>query len=298
MTVTWTIKSLLNVTADYLEKKGIESPRLTSEVLLAHQLGVDRVYLYINFDRPLNQMEISGYRALIKRRLGREPLQYITGVQEFWSLEFAVDKRVLIPRPETELLVETCLDLVRTGPGDRGRPPGILDLCTGSGILAICLAKEIPEARIWATDVSEDALDLARQNAKTHGVLERIEFRQGNLWEPMRGKNIMFDIILSNPPYVALEDYNGLPPEVRNHEPRRALDGDLEGMKYLKKIIAGSVDFLEPGGWVLMEMAPDQTAMALDLIEGIDDYGERSRIKDYSHRHRVVAARKLPPHIT
>ena len=295
MTGTWTIKSLLRVTADYLEKKRIESPRLTSEVLLAHQLGVDRVYLYINFDRPLNQVEISGYRALIKRRLGREPLQYITGVQEFWSLEFAVDNRALIPRPETELLVETCLDRVRTGSLSEGRSPGILDLGTGSGVLAICLAKEIPEARIWASDVSKDALDLARQNAKTHGVLERIEFRQGDLWEPMRGQNVSFDMILSNPPYVASEDYNELPPEVLNHEPRTALDGDLDGMKYLEKIIAGSVGFLEPGGWVMMEMAPDQTARALDLIDGIDDYGERSRIKDYSHRHRVVVARKLPP---
>ena len=294
MTGAWTIKTLLKASTDYLEKKGIESPRLTSEVLLAHQLGVDRVYLYINFDRPLSRMEISGYRALIKRRLRREPLQYITGVQEFWSLEFSVDKRVLIPRPETELLVEICLSRVQNRIWADGRSPCILDLGTGSGILAICLAKEMPDARILATDVSRDALELARQNAEAHGVLGRIEFRQGDLWEPLRDQGILFDMILSNPPYVASEDYNQLPPEVRDHEPKKALDGDRGGMKYLEQIIAGSVEFLEPGGWVMLEMAPDQTPKALSMIDGIEGYGEKLRIKDYTHRYRVVAVQRQP----
>jgi len=294
MTESWTIKTLLQISTDYLEKKGIESPRLTSEVLLAHQLGVDRVNLYINFDKPLSQIEISGYRDLIKRRLRREPLQYITGIQEFWSLVFAVDKRVLIPRPETELLVETCLSHLQETDWRNGRSPRILDLGTGSGILAICLAKELPHARIWATDVSADALDLARQNAETHGVQGKIEFREGDMWGPVAGQNILFDMILSNPPYVALEDYDNLPAEVRDFEPEKALNGEKGGMKYIEEIIAGSLDFLEPGGWVMIEMDPNQTSKALGLIGTIGGYGKNFRIKDYTHSYRVVAAQRKP----
>lgn len=289
---SWTIKDLLKVTTNYLREKQIENPRLTAEILLAHQLNVDRVTLYLNFDQPLTEREISDYRTLIRRRLRREPLQYITGVQEFWSLDFVVDSRVLIPRPESELLVELALDRVKATALLENHAPRLLDLGTGCGALAISLAKEIQHAQIWATDISAGALELAGLNAKKHGVAERIEFRQGDLWKPLVNQGITFDIILSNPPYIAPEAFDDLPPEVRDYEPRLALDGQEGGTYYIEKIIMGGLDYINPGGWIILEMAPDQTEKAVRLMEQIKGYNEKSRIKDYSHRYRVVCARK------
>jgi release factor glutamine methyltransferase len=289
---TWAIKNLLKVTTDYLKEKQIENPRLTAEVLLAHQLNIDRMSLYINFDQPLNKSELSGYRLLIKRRLQREPLQYITGVQEFWSLDFIVDPQVLIPRPESELLVELAINQLKPPNAFENHPPKILDLGTGCGALAISLAKEVQEAKIWATDISSGALKLANLNAKKHGVADRIKFKHGDLWNPLINQDITFDIIISNPPYIACEEYNDLPPEVRDYEPRSALDGKENGMYYIEKILKGGLRFLNTEGLILLEMAPDQTNEALSLIGQIKDYGGSSRIKDYSHRYRVVMAQK------
>ncbi|MBC8461063.1 MAG: peptide chain release factor N(5)-glutamine methyltransferase [Deltaproteobacteria bacterium] len=289
---TWTIKNLLKVTTGYLQEKQIENPRMTAEVLLAHQLNIDRVTLYINFDQPLNESEISGYRSLIKRRLQREPLQYITGAQEFWSLDFIVNPQVLIPRPESELLVELAINQLKPPNAFENHPPKILDLGTGCGALAISLAKEVQEAKIWATDISSGALKLANLNAKKHGVADRIKFKHGDLWNPLINQDITFDIIISNPPYIACEEYNDLPPEVRDYEPRSALDGKEGGMYYIEKILKGGLHFLNTGGLILLEMAPDQTNEALSLIGQIKGYGESSRIKDYSHRYRVVMAQR------
>lgn len=289
---TWAIKNLLKVTTDYLKEKQIENPRLTAEVLLAHQLNIDRMSLYINFDQPLNESELSGYRLLIKRRLQREPLQYITGAQEFWSLDFIVNPKVLIPRPESELLVELAINQLKSPNAFENHPPNILDLGTGCGALAISLAKEVQEAKIWATDISSGALKIANLNAKKHGVADRIKFKHGNLWDPLVNQDIKFDIIISNPPYIACEEYNDLPPEVRDYEPRSALDGKENGMYYIEKILKGGLRFLNTEGLILLEMAPDQTNEALSLIGQIKDYGESSRIKDYSHRYRVVMAQR------
>jgi len=289
---TWAIKNLLKVTTDYLKEKQIENPRLTAEVLLAHQLNINRVTLYINFDQPLNESELSGYRSLIKRRLQHEPLQYITGVQEFWSLDFIVNPQVLIPRPESELLVELAINQLKPPNAFENHPPKILDLGTGCGALAISLAKDVQEAKIWATDISPGALKLANLNAKKHGVADRIKFKHGNLWNPLVNQGITFDIILSNPPYIACEEFNDLPPEIREHEPRSALDGKEGGMYYIEKILRESPRFLNHGGLILLEMAPDQTNKALSLIGQIKGYGESSRIKDYSNRYRVVMAQR------
>ena len=289
---TWAIKNILKVTTDYLKEKQIENPRLTAEVLLAHQLNIDRMSLYINFDQPLNKSEISGYRSLIKRRLQREPLQYITGVQEFWSLDFIVNPQVLIPRPESELLVELAINQLKPPNAFENHPPKILDLGTGCGSLAISLAKEVQEAKIWATDTSSGALKIANLNAKKHGVSDRIKFKHGDLWNPLINQDITLDIIISNPPYIACEEYNDLPPEIRDYEPRLALDGKKDGMYYIEKILKGGLHFLNTGGIIFLEMAPDQTNEALSLIGQIKGYGESSRIKDYSHRYRVVMAQK------
>ncbi|MBW2359023.1 MAG: peptide chain release factor N(5)-glutamine methyltransferase [Deltaproteobacteria bacterium] len=290
---SWIIKDLLKVTADYLKEKEIDSPRLTAEILLSHQLNTDRVNLYLNFDQPLTEKEISGYRSLIKRRLRHEPIQYITGSQEFWSLDFMVDPQVIIPRPESELLVEQAINRVGANFAPQNQSPKILDLGTGSGALAISVAKEVPQARFWATDLSAAALSLARSNAEKHGVSERIQFMRGDLWDPIINLDITFDIIISNPPYITSEEYNDLAPEVRDYEPRLALDGHEGGMYFIEKIIQGGLDYLSPGGWLIMEMSPDQTEKALVLVEQIKGYGEKTRIKDYSHIYRVVMAQKV-----
>ena len=288
----WTIKNLLKVTTDYLKKNKIDSPRLSAEILLAHQLNTSRVKLYLDFDRPLNDEEISGYRSLIRRRLNREPIQYLAGRQEFWSLEFIVGMEVLIPRPESELLVEQAIALCREERLTETRSPGILDLGTGCGALAISIARELENARIWACDISGDALNIADLNARKHAVESRIEFLQGDLWQPVMDQGLTFDIILSNPPYIDSDAFDHLAPEVRDHEPRLALDGREGGMFYIEKIIKKGTDYLNPGGWILLEMDPEQTQKAMGLIEENNLYGEKKRVKDYSHQYRVVMARK------
>lgn len=289
---SWIVRDLLHVTAEYLGEKGIDSPRLTAEILLAHRLSVDRVTLYLNFDQPLTENELSDYRTLIKRRLQREPLQYITGIQEFWSLEFVVTPQVLIPRPETELLVEQAIERLKAFPVEENHTPRVLDLGTGCGAIAISLAKAVQQTRIWATDISAGALKLARLNAEKHGVTEKIRFIQGNLWEPLLDQGKTFDIILSNPPYIAPEEFKGLSPEVRDYEPRLALDGREGGMHFIEKIISGAPAFMNTGGWIMLEMAPGQTEKALGLIGEIKNYGEKTRIKDYSHLYRVVMTQR------
>ena len=289
---TWTIKDLLKVTGEYLGKKGIESPRLSAEILLAHLLKMTRVDLYLNFDKPLDRTEIAGYRSLIKRRLKREPIQYITGKQEFWSMDFFVGPQALIPRPESELLVEEALRLVKERKTPENRGPKILDLGTGSGALAISIASELEEASIWASDISLEALEVAALNAKRHGVERRIEFVGGDLWEPFKTLGLTFDMIISNPPYIASDAIHSLMPEVRDHEPRLAIDGGVKGMHYIEKIILMGAGYLNSDGWLLVEMDPGQTPVALNLIDETACYRDKGRIKDYSHRYRVVWARK------
>jgi release factor glutamine methyltransferase len=288
------IKDLLQVSSEYLKEKGIPNPRLNAEVLLAHQLKVDRVKLYVRFDQPLTEAEISGYRTLIRRRLHREPLQYITGTQEFWCLEFLVSPHVLIPRPETELLVEQAISRITAHGRSGGDPVKVLDLGTGSGAIAVSIAGERPEAEVWATDVSSEALKMAGINAEKHGVRERIQFRLGDLWEAFNHDEVLFDVILSNPPYIAAEDYAELPPEVREHEPRVALDGHQGGTYFIEKIVQGAISHMKPGGWLMVEMAPGQTEEALKLIGQTKGYVEKDRLEDFSRRFRVVVARKGP----
>ena len=292
---SWTISRLLEVTVEYLKKKDIENPRLSAEILLAHQLHVNRLRLYLDYDQPLNEAEIAGYRSLIRRRLKKEPIQYITGIQEFWSLELEVNRHVLIPRPESELLVEQAVSLCN---GLEGSPqitnPGILDLGTGSGALAISLAGELKKACIWASDISSEALDQALLNAKKHGVEDRVRFILGNLWEPFNHGELTFDIVVSNPPYIASEDYETLPPEIRDHEPKVALDGREGGMFFIERIIERAPDYLHPGGWIILEMDPRQIGRAIRLIDECRCYGERKCIRDYGHHERVVVAQRVP----
>jgi len=288
----WTIQQILNVTTEFLRDKGIESPRLCSEVLLSHQLKKSRIELYLEFDQPLSSSEIAGYRSLIRRRLKREPLQYITGHQEFWSLEYLVNPAVLIPRAETELLVEEAIKLKKGNLLSDSSQPEILDLGTGSGAIAISLAKEIESAIIWASDISFEALTVARDNAKHHNLNGRIKFCQGDLFHPFSNSSIAFDIIISNPPYIANEAFETLPPEVRDYEPRVALDGHENGMHYLERIIEESGTYLRSGGWLLIEMDPDQTERALCLIDLTQSFSYKERLMDYQKKYRLIKAQK------
>lgn len=289
---SWTIKDLLEVTSNYLREKGVDSPRLSAEVLLAYQLKVDRVKLYLNFDQPLHEREIAVYRELIKRRLNREPIQYITGIQEFWSLDFAVNPQVLIPRPETELLVEQVISLRDKKKLTKSENLRVLDLGTGSGVLAIVIAREFSRASVWASDISSEALALARINAKKHGVEERIEFLHSDMWQGLIDSSLVFDVIISNPPYIVSDHIFSLAPEVRDHEPKSALDGGEQGMHFIKEIIREAPKYLDTSGWILLEMDPEQTAIAMELMDKNDDYVEKHRIKDYSGHYRVVVARR------
>ena len=288
----WTIGELLKVSADYLKQKGVEAPRLSAEILLAHQLRLPRIQLYLQYDQPLKDQEVEGYRSLIRRRLNREPIQYITGLQEFWSMEFKVNPRVLIPRPETEVLIEQAVSLGRETPSFREEGVQLLDLGTGCGALAVVLAREFEKARIFATDLSEEALEVARGNAETHGVQARIEFKTGDWFAPFAEEGILFHMILSNPPYIPSEAFGALSPEVREHEPRMALDGGEKGMADIHRILRDAGGFLHPGGWILMEMDPEQTLAAVRIIEETGRFDEHRRIQDYSRRYRVVMARK------
>ncbi|MFH1490407.1 MAG: peptide chain release factor N(5)-glutamine methyltransferase [Pseudomonadota bacterium] len=289
---TWTINELLKVSTGYLKEKGVDSPRLTAEILLAHLLNTTRINLYLHFDQPLREEEVSGYRSLIRRRLNREPVQYITGTQEFWSLDFAVDPRVLIPRPESELLIEQALGLYGAGRIPDVACPRILDLCTGCGVLAVSLAKEIKKAFLGASDISSEALQVARKNAERHGVAHRILFVQGDLLKPFGERPPTFDLILSNPPYIDSGTYGSLGPEVRDHEPRQALDGGDQGMFFVREIIRQCPGALKSGGWILMEMDPEQTPEALSLLDKSHRFSEKKRVRDHSRRFRIVMARK------
>jgi len=288
----WTIGELLKVSAVYLKQKGIDSPRLSAEILLAHQLHLTRVKLYLQYDQPLTEQEVEGYRALIRRRLSREPIQYITGIQEFWSMEFIVSPSVLIPRPETEVLVEQAVLLGQETPNLQEKGASLLDLGTGCGALAVALAREFEKAQVFATDISEEALRIARRNAERHGVMDRIDFKSGDLFMPFAAKGARFNLILSNPPYIPSETFETLSPEVRKYEPRSALDGREQGMVYITRILREAAGYLVPGGWILVEMDSEQIPKAIRVIEETGQFSEHRRIQDYSHRYRVVMARK------
>ncbi len=288
---SWTIKALLDVTSGYLHQKGVDAPRLAAEVLLAHLLECRRLDLYLRFDQPLSEEEVSGYRVLVRRRAAREPLQYICGRQEFWSLDFEVGPGVLIPRPETEHVVEHALALHDAG-GIPGRgAPRVLDLGTGAGVLAVCIAREVEGARVWASDISTEALERARRNARTHGVERRISWLAGDLFGPFqRAPGKTFDLVVANPPYVAEGDWEALAPEVRDHEPRRALDGGPGGMTLIRRILEEAPRFLSAGGRLLVELDPRQMDEALERVRLSGAYEHAEAVQDHTRRPRVLSA--------
>lgn len=248
---TWTTLSVLDWTTQRFTDAGITSARLEAQLLLSHVLQCSRTQLYMNFDKPLAEPELAGYRGLIKRRLGGEPVAYLIGEHEFWGLPLYVDPHVLVPRPDTETVVE----VIVAARSDKKAPCRVLDLCTGSGAIALALAKELPGAQVIATDVSAEAVAIARKNAERNKLAERIEVRHGDLFAPVAGET--FDIIASNPPYIASAVIATLSAEVKR-EPMLALDGGADGMAFYDRICREAMAHLAPGGMLVVEHGYDQ----------------------------------------
>ncbi|MGE0821278.1 MAG: peptide chain release factor N(5)-glutamine methyltransferase [Candidatus Binatia bacterium] len=287
-----TIVNTLAEAADALSSSGIASPRLDAEVLLAHTLGLNRSGLYTRLHDPLPESQAARFQELIQRRRHREPLQYITGVQEFWSLEFKVTPDVLIPRPETELIVETALQLLSPVPNPQSPIPSLLDIGTGSGCIAIALAKELPEAEIWATDISSAALAVAQENARRHRVAERLHFLQGDLFASFAEQGRHFTLMVSNPPYIAQSDLPRLQPEVCDWEPVLALDGGPEGLDYYTRLLHECPAYLAPHGYLVMEIGHGQHAPVLALVQQSRELTFCSSRDDYAGLERTVVVQR------
>jgi release factor glutamine methyltransferase len=284
----WTILKLLNWTTDYFEKNKVAEPRPSAEVLLAHLLSKDRLFLYLNYERPMEKEELSEFRTLVKRRLGGEPNQYITGMQEFWSLPFRVSPDVLIPRPETEVLLETVLEFL----GSPEREVRILDLGTGSGAIAVALARELGAIKIVATDWSMAAVKLAQENARLNQIDSRIHFVCADMFSAFSRSSAKFTVVATNPPYVSHAEFSNLSPEIRDYEPRDALDGGPDGLAAIRRIIKEAPTVLSHKGGLIMEMGAEQAENVSKLARDSQLYESYRIIKDYSGLDRVLLAVK------
>lgn len=284
----WTVLRLMRWSGEYLEAKGVERGRLDAEHLLGHALGVQRLQLYLQYDRPLLSEELNRYRPLLRRRAQREPLQYILGRAGFRELDLQVDGRVLIPRPETEVLVDEVLDWARA---HASGSLAALDLGTGSGAIALSLAHEGDFERIVATDISAAALEVARANAVAAELDETVEFREGSLFEPLHADE-SFDVVVSNPPYITEGEGRTLQPEVADWEPRSALVGGPDGLDVIRSIVAGAAAHLVSGGLLALEVGLGQAGPVVALLESAGDYDDARIRRDYTGRERMVLARR------
>ena len=283
-----TVLEVIQRSSEYLARKGVESPRLQIELLLAHVLQIPRLKLYLDFNRVLTESELETARDLIRRRAAREPLQYILGTTSFCGLDLLVSREVLIPRPETELLAEHAWEFLQQRALSGANAPRVLDFGCGSGCLAITLAVKVPAAQVAAIDVSEAALNVARQNALRHNVAERIQFYCGNGFAALP-QALLFDLLVSNPPYIPTPDIEKLEPEVREHEPRQALDGGIDGLDFFRRIAAEAPAFLAPQGHIMLEFGDGQEQAIRELF-----HRQQWRVgavhEDYSKAPRILIA--------
>lgn len=278
----FTVLEALKKTTEYLEKKGIESPRVNAEIMLAHVLKCKRLQLYLSFDRPLDENEKNLYRKFLQRRTNHEPVQYITGVVEFYGLEFHVNKSVLIPRPETEILVETIIKNIN-GKGIIN----ILDIGTGSGNIAVTLAKHLPNSKITAIDKSKDALETAIKNSELNDVEKQIDFIEFDILNNQKDFENIFDLIISNPPYVSKEEYNNLEPELNQYEPSIALTDFSDGFIFYKSISNQAKDLLNTDGKLFFELGAGQSKKVKEIMEQ-NNLRDIQIIKDYQNHDRVI----------
>jgi len=286
---TWTVGRLLQWTTQYLRQRGSGNPRLEAELLLAEAIGCTRIELYTSFDQVASEEVRARFRELVRRRAAGEPVAYLLGRKEFYSLPFHVTPDVLIPRPETELLVVALLDVVKEAGWDG--PLDICDVGTGSGILAVCAAKYLPTARVWAVDPSQKALQVARRNCQQHGVHDRVWLVAGDLLGWL-APQVRFHVILSNPPYVSEAEWQKLPREIREHEPRQALVAGPTGTELIARLAPQAAEHLLPGGWLLLEISP----MIHDHVQAIFQQDSRWQLGptlfDLARLPRVIQAQR------
>jgi release factor glutamine methyltransferase len=296
----WTTRRLLAWMAEAFTKKGLDSPRLMAELLLAHVIGCERLRLYMDADRPAAPLERDRLRELVQRALSHEPVQYLVGEAWFFSLPFQVDRRVLVPRPATETIVQHILQHARAEPGFGGKTGEgvvIADICTGSGCIAVALAKNLPGARVAATDISADALEVARANAQRHGVADRIDVLLGDLLAPLdecpatRGKGTLH-YLASNPPYIPDHEWEAVPPNVKGFEPAAALRGGVDGLDFVRPLIEHGPAHVRVGGLILIETADSTAAAALELLRARPEIEHAEVIDDFEGLPRVVVGRR------
>ncbi len=284
----WSVVDLLDWTTGYFQQHGIPNPRLDAEVLLGHLLKKSRLQLYLHFEMPVFQEHLTPFRELIKKRIAHTPVSYLTNRKEFMSLDFYVDERVLIPRPETEQLVETILT------AETENFQRLLELGTGSGVIATSLAVQHAEWEIVATDISEPALAVARKNAEIHACTAQIKFLSGDLFEPVAAicanGDAQFDWIVCNPPYIKNTERDTLRPDVRDHEPEIALFAGDDGLDVIRRLIAEAPKYLAPTGKLILEIGATQANTIQTLLEAESAYATYELFKDYAGKERIVLA--------
>jgi release factor glutamine methyltransferase len=280
-----TVLESINRSSEFLKNKGIESPRINAELLLAHILNCKRLNLYLAFDRPLTEEELEKYRSLLKRRINFEPLQYIIGKVEFYGIDFIVNSSVLIPRQETEILVETIIEQYKSNDSLK-----ILDIGTGSGNIAVSLAKNLDKSSVMALDISEEALKTAKENALLNSVSDKIEFIKNDFLNE-EFNNHDFDIVVSNPPYVSINEFETLRPELKTYEPKIALTDYNSGLSFYKRISERSGSLLKQGGNLFFEVGIGQYSKVSEIMS--DNGFQNIRvIKDYQNIERVISGEK------
>jgi release factor glutamine methyltransferase len=289
-TEEWSIGRLLQWTADYLKQHGSENPRLDAEVLLAHSAGCERIELYTRFNEPTDDGLRATFRQLVRRRAEGVPVAYLVGHREFYSMDFEVTADVLIPRPETEFVVIQVLDLLKQPPFNE-RPVQIADVGTGSGAIAVCVARHAPRAQVTAFDISPGALKVAEANARKHKVQDRIQFVQGDLLESLPDEP-QFDIIASNPPYVTQGEFDALPGEIKDREPAVAFVAGADGMRVIDRLLPQSVARLHPRGALVMEISPMLEAAVVERLRAEPRWGPVKVERDLAGLSRVVFVRK------
>jgi release factor glutamine methyltransferase len=283
------LREVLREGARRLTAAGIESARLDAEVLLGHVLAMTREQLTVAAKLPLSAEQVSRFETLLERRLRREPVAYITGRKEVWSLDFLVTPNVLIPRSETELVIEVALSLTATLAAQRRLR--VIDIGTGSGAIAVSLATELTGARVWATDISLRALAVGRSNARLNGVAERVGFMAGDLFAALSPRSQAFDLIVSNPPYIRRDEIATLEPEVNQWEPRAALDGGADGLEFYRRMAAQAWQFLTPEGAMVMEIGAGTDREVLAILNQSGRYRDLGVVQDYAGNDRVMVAR-------
>jgi len=290
----WTIIKLLKWTTSYFESRDIDSPRIEAEILLAHALQLKRIDLYLQYDQPLSSNELLRFKDFIKRRINREPVAYIVGSKEFWSMDFLVTKDVLIPRPETEFLVETAVNLLPQDSASNSilTPKRILELGTGSGAVILAIASMRPYHLFFASDRKTSAAKLAKQNAAHHGLDSKISFICANWFGPFKDKRPLFDMIVSNPPYIPSRVIGRLQPEIVKYEPISAIDGGEDGLLCLRHIINNAHLYLQQKGYLLLELGHDQRNDVQKIVDQCAKYENVLYTKDYSEYDRVVQMQK------